>query len=129
MNVRYLGLVSALMGVMIFGGCTTTCHCDKSFVSVGRTISYEKMTAMPSFTATVESIDYDHPFFLSKTSVDVWLQKSDGTGCLVLESYPASKTILGFVRSLQRGKEYVFPRVYLEYVNRESTGAPAAGHN
>ena len=110
----------AMIGLLL-SGCATECHCGNAFANVGRNISFEQMSKMPPFTATVESIDFDHPFFTSKTSVDLWLLKSDGPECLVAHSYPADKTTVSFVRNLEKGREYVFPQAYLDYVK---TNAP-----
>ena len=122
-----LSLILTVLTGLLLGGCATKCHCGDAFANVGRTISFEEMSKMPSFTATIESIDFDHPFFGSKTSVDLWLLKSDGSECLVAHSYPADKTTLGFVHGLEKGRAYEFPSVYLDYVKSQGTNTSTAG--
>lgn len=122
-----LSLVLTFLTGLLLSGCATKCHCGDAFANVGRKISFEEMSHMPPFTATVKSVDFDHPFFGSKTSVDLWLLKSGGQECLVAHSYPADKITLAFVHSLEKERTYDFPGVYLDYVKIQGTNASSAG--
>ena len=94
------------------------------FISFGRDVSFEKLLEMSPFNATVEVIIFDHPFFMHDTSVEIHLKKPDAAMRLILQSYPANQTIIGFAHSLQEGKGYTFPEVFVEYVNSQTNKPP-----
>jgi len=118
-------VVLAITGISLTG---VSCACNggrKPFVSAGRTIDFQKILKMAPFAATVESVEFDHPFFKSGTSVSVSLKKPDTCMRLVLDSYPSDPTIIGFAHSLHEGQSYIFPQVYVDYVNSHGTNAPS----
>jgi hypothetical protein len=86
-------------------------------------ISFQEMSKMAPFTATIESVEVHHAIFSSKSSVKLQLLSSGILPEVNLESYPASKTVIGFVSSRDGGRSYVFPQAYLDYVNRWGTNA------
>lgn len=117
----------AILGLaLLTASCETTESCpDVPVVSYGKNLSYEKMAQSPPFTAKVEHIFIDRPFFLSAKSVEVWLKTPDSSRRLVLKAYPASPTVLGFVHSLHVCETYQFPQAYLDYANGSVTNSPA----
>ncbi len=124
MKIRFLMLALALAGMALLDGCISGCDCSLPYVDVAPTFSFEEMSKMPSFSATVESGDVHRSIFSSRISVKLELI-TDSNPDLVLESYQASKTIVGFVQSLEGGHRYVFPQVYLDYVNRQGSEVSA----
>jgi hypothetical protein len=127
MKTRVFTKILALLGVaLLVTSCETVDSCgDEPFISTGKELSYEEMLKMPPFTAKVENISIDHPFFLSAASVAVWLKTPESSRRLNLEAYPANPTVMGFVHSLHVCQTYEFPQVYLDYVKNQGSNAPA----
>lgn len=88
---------------------------DQRFISVSRTVSFAEMSKWPPFSATVQSVQIDHPFFISKTA-DVQLKRTDNGKLLVLKFGSPDEAALAFVRSLHLGQKYVFPQAFDDYV-------------
>ncbi len=86
----------------------------------GHFVTFEEVSKMLPFNATVEYVEISHPLFLYY-GVDIWLRKSDGGSRLDLQICPANKFIIGFARSLQRGQCYSFPKIFSDYIINQST--------
>lgn len=129
MKIALFRVVLSLTGILLAtASCTTgnEARSDGPFATVGREVSYEQMLNMPPFTAKVETITIDHPFFLRPVSVHLWLKKPDTAWRLDVRAYPASQTVIGFAHSLQVGQSYIFPQAYFEYLNGKDTNAPGS---
>jgi hypothetical protein len=94
----------------------------RRFISVGRTVSFEEVSKSPPFSATVEFVNIEHPFFIS-TTVDIGLRKTDDGKLLNLEFNSPNESVLGFARSLHLGQTYSFPQTFGDYVTSLSSNA------
>ena len=92
------------------------------FITVGRSVTVQELSKMPPFEAVVESVDIEHPYFVS-TTVHIWLKRTDGGKHMDLVFDSAKQSDVGFARSLHLGQTYSFPQALGDYVTSLSTDA------
>ena len=124
MKTRFLVQILAVSGISLFGAsCAgpTTCSCLRLELPA---ITFQEMLRMPQFTAVVEEVKFHHSLFGKETSVDLLLLPSDGFMPLAhVISDRSDREALGSAHSLSMKRTYVFPQVYVDYVNRTNAVA------
>src|SRR5664279_2404053 len=115
MKIGYwiMGLIAVII-VLSNTSCVT--------VRVYRIVTFEELSKMPSFDATVELIEISHPFIFG-TAVDISLKKSDGGERIDLQFARANKFVVNFAHTLHERQRYSFPQVFEDYMNSQPTNA------
>lgn len=92
------------------------------FITSAQSVNYEELSKMQPFEARVESVDIEHPFFVTTTAC-IGLRRADDGKALDVEFASPDQFVLSFARSLHLGETYSFPQAFDDYAKKLSAGS------